>query len=348
MMLPYIFVLIVIISTIYVGQKSIKYKDIYFPIFILTIFSGIRDYTIGTDTVVYVRDFRNSLDYNYYFFDPNIEYGYQYLVYTILKFTNEYHWYLLSVALISVGLMIYSIRKYSTDYILSVYIYITFGFYTFLFNTVRQAIALAILFYGIKFFLEKKLIKYLAVVFVASLFHISAWIMIPFYFIVHFKFKVEIKAILIFISSAILSSMVIQYMSVSNQRYEQYTQESEHAGGYLLLFFYSFIALFLYIFGKRLRVNNKNYSLLEQLYFCGLMFVLPIALLGTDPSGPQRVLYNFSVYLILLIPMILRDQFNKSIYLGLFYILAFIYFMMITYSLYGIYPYVLNDVFRIF
>jgi len=330
-------------------EKKALNRESYFLIFIfLTLFAGVRNYDVGTDTSLYVRDFITGIHYNYYNFDPNVEYGYQYLVYTILKFTNEYHWYLLSVAFISVGLMIYSIRKYSTDYILSIYIYITFGFYTFLFNTIRQAIALAILFYGIKFFLEKKLIKYLVVVLIASLFHISAWIMIPFYFIVHFKFKVEIKAILIFISSAILSSMVIQYMSASNKRYEQYTQESEHAGGYLLLFFYSFIAVFLYIFGKRLRVNNKNYSLLEQLYFCGLMFVIPIALLGTDPSGPQRVLYNFSVYLILLIPMLLRDQFNKSIYIGLFYILAFIYFMMITYSLYGIYPYVLNDVFRIF
>ena len=41
--------------------------------------------------------------------------------------------------------------------------------------------------------------------------------------------------------------MVIQYMSASNKRYEQYTQESEHAGGYLLLFFYSFIAVFIYL-----------------------------------------------------------------------------------------------------
>lgn len=336
------------VCTIYLGRKSNKVNLVIIPILLLTLLAGLRDRYVGTDTWNYTQPFNPNYDNSTLVLDANVEYGYQIFVYLINYLTNDYYWYLIGIALISITLMVYAIRKYSIDYILSVYIYITFGFYTFLFNTVRQAIALAILFYGIKFFLEKKLIKYLVVVLIASLFHISAWIMIPFYFIVHFKFKVEIKAILIFISSAILSSMVIQYMSASNQRYEQYTQESEHAGGYLLLFFYSFIAVFLYIFGKRLRVNNKNYSLLEQLYFCGLMFVIPIALLGTDPSGPQRVLYNFSVYLILLIPMLLRDQFNKSIYIGLFYILAFIYFMMITYSLYGIYPYVLNDVFRIF
>lgn len=347
-MIHYLIVLFFVMLTVYLGLKSIKYRLAVLPICILVSLAGMRDYSIGTDTIVYVRDFIAGLDYNYYYFDPNIEFGYQYLVYNILKLTNDYHWYLLSVALITVGLMIYSIRRYSTDYLLSVYIYITFGFYTFLFNTVRQAIALAILFYGVKYFLERKLVKYLIIVFFASLFHVSAYIMIPFYFLVHSKIRIELKVFSTFIFSAILSSMVVKYMSASNQRYEQYTQESENSGGYLLLLFYFIIAAFLYIFGRTLRVNNKTYSLLEQLYFCGLMLVIPIALLGTDPSGPQRVLYNFSVYLILLIPMVLRDQFNKSTYITIFYVLAFIYFMMITYSLYGIYPYVINDVFRIF
>lgn len=347
-MLPYIIILFFVVSVVYFEAEYLGRKAIIFPSIFLILFSSIRSYTVGTDSISYTEAYRFEYNPYYYGFNSNIEYGYQFFDYFILNFSYNYFWLFLLTSILIVPLYMVTIKKLSINYYYSVFIYITFGFYTFLFNTVRQAIALAILFYGIKFFLEKKLIKYLAVVLIASLFHISAWVMIPFYFIVHFKFKVEIKAILTFISSAILSSIVIQYMSASNQRYEQYTQESENSGGYLLLLFYVIIAAFLYIFGRTLRVNNKTYSLLEQLYFCGLMFVIPIALLGTDPSGPQRVLYNFSVYLILLIPMVLRDQFNKSIYIGLFYILAFIYFMMITYSLYGIYPYVINDVFRIF
>ncbi|MDQ8960286.1 EpsG family protein [Acinetobacter baumannii] len=347
-MLSYILILLFVTSFILIGIKSVRYKFAFIPVLFLTIFAGFRDYMVGTDTKNYVNDFVNSVNQSYYYFDPNVEFGYQYFVYTLLNFTHDYHWYLLAVALIIISLMIYSMRKYSNDYLLSVYIYITFGFYTFLFNTVRQAIALAILFYGVKFFLEKKIIKYLLLVFIAAMFHVSAWIMIPFYFLVHSKIRFEVKAISIFISSAILSSIVIQYMSASNQRYEQYTQESEHSGGYLILLFYIVIAIFLYIFGKNLRLKNKDYSLLEQLYICGLLLVIPISFLGTDPSGPQRVLYNFSVYLIFLIPMLLRYQFNRLGYISLFYVLSFIYFMMITYSLYGIYPYVINDVFRIF
>ncbi|NNH34595.1 EpsG family protein [Acinetobacter sp. NIPH 2377] len=329
-------------------KYSINRKSYFFLLITLCTFASIRNYSVGTDTSNYVSFFISGIDYKYYIYDPNVELGYQFLVYNILKFTHNYALYLLTVSIIVVSLMLYSIRKYSKNYILSIYIYITFGFYTFLFNTLRQAIALAILFYGVKYFLEKKLIKYLIIVFIASLFHVSAWIMIPFYFLVHSKIKLEVKAISTFISSGILSGMVIQYMSASNQRYEQYTQESEHSGGYLFLLFYMVIAVFLYVFGKNLRLKNKDYNLLEQLYICGLVCVLPIAFLGTDPSGPQRVLYNFSVYLIFLIPMLLREQFNKLVYISIFYTLAFIYFMMITYSLYGIYPYVINDVFRIF
>lgn len=336
------------VCTIYLGQKSNKVNLVIIPILLLTLLAGLRDRYVGTDTWTYTQPFNPNYDNTALVLDANVEYGYQIFVYLINYLTNDYYWYLISIALIIITLMVYSIKKYSIDYILSVYIYITFGFYTFLFNTVRQAIALAILFYGVKFFLDKKIIKYLLLVFIAALFHVSAWIMIPFYFLVHSKIRFEVKAISTFISSAILSSMVIQYMSASNQRYEQYTQESEHSGGYLILLFYIVIAIFLYIFGKNLRLKNKDYSLLEQLYICGLLLVIPISFLGTDPSGPQRVLYNFSVYLIFLIPMLLRYQFNRLGYISLFYVLSFIYFMMITYSLYGIYPYVINDVFRIF
>lgn len=336
------------VCTIYLGQKSNKVNLVIIPILLLTLLAGLRDRYVGTDTWTYTQPFNPNYDNTTLVLDANVEYGYQIFVYLINYLTNEYYWYLFIMALITVILMILAIRKYSIDYLLSIYIYITFGFYTFLFNTVRQAIALAILFYGVKFFLEKKLLKYILVVFIASLFHISAWVMLPFYFFIHFKLRVELKVAFTFISSLLASSVVIKYLSANNQRYEHYTQTSENAGGYLLLIFYSVIALALYVFGRNLRENNKSYNLLEQLYFCGLVFVIPITLLGTDPSGPQRVLYNFSVYLILLIPLVIKDKFNQLGYKILFYILGFVYFMMMTYSLYGIYPYELNDKFRIF
>lgn len=347
-MLPYILILFSVSLIILIGLKSKKYKFIFIPVMILTLFAGFRNYTIGTDTIVYVNDFRNVLNYNYYYFDPNIEFGYQYLVYTILKFTNDYHWYLLAVALITTILMVSAIKKYSSDYLLSIYIYITFGFYTFLFNTVRQAIALSILFYGSKFLVDKNFFKYFIIIFISSLFHISAWIMLPFYFLVHLKMKLEYKLMLTFFSSLVISGGVIQYLALSNQRYEQYTVQAENAGGYLLISFYMAIALFLYLLGRKARETNEQYRVLEQLYFCGLLFVIPIVFLGSDPSGPQRVLYNFSVYLILLLPILLNNRFDNVLYKSIFVILAFIYFVMITYQLYGIYPYVINDYFRIF
>lgn len=347
-MIAYYFILFIVMMTIWLGEKSVNRRFFLLPIIFLSGLATIRSYKVGTDTSVYARDFLSSTDYKYYFFDPNIEFGYQYLVYTILRFSHEYYWLFLVTSLIIVSSMLYAIKKYSVNYTLSVYIYITFGFYTFFFNTLRQALALSICFVCVKFLVDKKIFKYFIVVFVASLFHVSAWIMLPFYFLVHFRLKVEYKVLLVLLASSVVSSLAISYLAQSNQRYHNYDQQADNAGGYLLIIFYTLIGFVLYFLGKKIRKTDHFYNVLEQVFLCGLVFVFPIILLGTDASGPQRILYNFTIYLIFLIPILIKNRFNTLQYKLIFSVLALIYFTLITQRLYGITPYIVNDFFRIF
>lgn len=347
-MFAYYFLLFFVMFTIWIGIKSVQRNFVLLPIIFLSIFASIRNYKVGTDTSVYVRDFIANTDYKYYIFDPNIEYGYQYLVYSILHFSHEYYWLFFISSLIIVSLTLYTIRKYSTDYFMSVYIYLTFSFYTFFFNTIRQGIALSICFYGIRFLIDKSFLKYFIVVFIASLFHISAWVMIPFYFLVHWRLKLEYKLLLVFLSSLVLSGLVVTYMAQSNQRYQNYGEQADNSGGYIYFVFYCIIGLALYIFGKKIRKNDYFYNLLEQVFLCGLLFVMPIIFLGTDASGPQRILYNFTIYLVFLIPILLNNRFNTVQYKTIFIMLAFVFFTLITQRFYGINPYIINDFFRIF
>ena len=60
-------------------------------------------------------------------------------------------------------------------------------FYSFTFTGIRQTVALAIVFLSLRFISEKKLIPFILSVLVASLFHSTAIIMLPAYFIAKLK-----------------------------------------------------------------------------------------------------------------------------------------------------------------
>jgi len=342
-MLIYFLVLIIVMLWIWVEKKSLSRKAFFMPILILILFFSIRDFTVGTDTITYTKFFRDGLVPQYYEFNPEVEVGYQFVEYLILNFTHNYFWLFFFCSLIVVPSYFYIIKKYSTNYILSIFIFITFGLYNFFFNGLRQGIAIAICFLALPFLLDKKILKYFIFIFIASLFHVSAWVMLFFYFLIHSRIKLEYKMISIIGVSSIVSGLVINYLANSNKRYESYGQIDEASGGYLTLSFYIVLGMFVYIFGKKERSINYNFRVYEQIFLCGLLLVIPVAFLGTDPSGPQRLLNYFLPILTLLLPMLL-DKYK----LVIFIFLAIIYFYLVTSKFGEIIPYSINPIFEIF
>ena len=85
-------------------------------------------------------------------------------------------------SLITVGVYCLMIYRHSTMYLVSMLIFLFLGDWAGSFNGVRQYLAAAVLFAGHRFILKRKLIPYLLVVFLASLFHRTALVMIiPFF-----------------------------------------------------------------------------------------------------------------------------------------------------------------------
>lgn len=347
-MLPYLLVLFVCCVWAGLEKINLKRNALWVPCCILVSFAAMRAYYIGTDAPIYTLPFRISNVTHGFEYDPNIEYGYQFVVNCLLQLVDDYSWYFAVVAMIVVFPVLLFMRKYSTNYVLSLFIYITFGFYTALFNPVRQMIAVSICVFAIKYLLEKKIVKYFIIIALASTFHISAWVMLPMYFVCHVNVKLEIKLLSAFLISLIGSSFIINILVESNDRYSNYTSAmTKNGSGLYTVAFYVIIASFIYLFGGQERKVNKDYNCFEQLLLCGVMALIPIAALSTDPSGPQRIITYFIFYVVVLIPVILKRFNNAFIYL-IFGILSVIYFMLTTFLFGSIYPYELNEVFRIF
>lgn len=346
-MIPYFLLLVIISVWILIENNSMGRKSFWVPFVFLVGFASIRNYSVGTDSIEYTYNFVNKLNPEYFTFNENVEYGYQLLSYIILNFTHNYFWLFFISSIIVVGSYLNIFKKISKNYFLSIYIFITFGFYTFYFNGLRQGLAMAITICAVPYLIERKIFNFSLLIVAASFFHKSALIMFFMYLIIHLKVKLEYKLVSIFLGSFLLSSLVIEYLASENERYTAYTNSSENAGGYLVLGFFLLFGAIFYFLNNAKNIFDRSEYILLQLYLIGLTFLIPVALLGTNPSGPQRLLFYFAWPLAILMPTILLRINVKLIYL-LFIVLSGIYFYLRTSRFSNLTPYQINEIFRIF
>jgi hypothetical protein len=93
----------------------------------------------------------------------------------------------IGAALVTVFLFIFTINKRAENFPLSIILFILTGVFTGMFNGVRQYLATAVLFAGHHFIIDKKPIKWLFVVLLASSFHVTAILMFFIYFVCNLK-----------------------------------------------------------------------------------------------------------------------------------------------------------------
>lgn len=346
-MVAYLLILSLVLLWITLEKHAVNRKSFWTPLFLLSIFPGMRSYSVGTDSGAYSKYFRQELPLYNYSFSESSEYGFQLLQYIILYFTYNYFWLFFSTALIAVFLNLKVLTKLSVNYVFSVLFYITLGSYTFIFNGIRQGLSMAIFVVAIPYFLQKKLLPYISIVLLASLFHRSALVMIPIYFVAHLNIKDIYKIVLSFFSSLIASSVVIAYLAANNPRYKIYTNEVDNAGGYLTLGFYACLSILLYIIKYLTKINDLNFNRLLLFYTVGIASVIPLAFLGTDPSGPQRIIYYYTWALALLLPHALC-KLNNLFFYSTAIVFSVIFFVLTVNRFGNLTPYVINPLFKIF
>ncbi|WPC34790.1 EpsG family protein [Acinetobacter sp. YWS30-1] len=346
-MLPYFLILIFVIFIIVFEKYAVNRKAFLFPFLSLVLFASIRSDEVGADTKNYTLNFNNNFLIDNYSFNDGIELGYKFLEYFILYFTNNYFWLFFISSCIVIFCYLYIFKKFSVNYFISVFTFISFGYYTFFFNGLRQGIAMALSALSLPYLINNNFFKYFLVIFIASFFHKSALILILFYFLVNMRFKFEYKLILILFTSLILSPLVISILSSHYERYSSYSSASENSGGYLTLIFYLLIGLIGYFSLFLSEKDNVTFNKIFQLYFLGVIFIIPIAMIGTSASGPQRLLFYFSWLSCFIIPYFF-DKIRGNFAYFTFFALCFIYFYLITTRFSLLVPYSINSVFRIF
>lgn len=156
------------------------------PILALLFFSfvfGIR-YNVGIDHLTYLRSYEAVRVFGT---EIGPEIGFDFLTKLFAGLDLHFSFYFTFLAFLQVFLLFYALRNY---YKIHSYLIITFilsAFFLHFMNTIRQQIAFCFFALAITFIVKKKIFPYLICVLLAASFHISAIIVIPFFFIYKYR-----------------------------------------------------------------------------------------------------------------------------------------------------------------
>lgn len=333
--------------------KSFKYKIQYIMLFLLAItpsvFIAARRSNVGTDYFVYEMIYNTYSSVDFIFFKKlAIEYGYYLINYFSASIFNDFHGVLFISATLTVGIAFAAIIKNRK------FISITFAmliFYLLLYppmlNGIRQLIAVSIIMYGYSYIVERKLLKFILVVVVASLFHSTALLFLPFYLLVtKFNSKTYILRRVIYfillIAGVIFMSVLLEAvseLSIFSKYFNVYVAGSDaNLLNQIMLRLPIFIPLAL--FSSVLSKKNKELEFYYLLYFMEIIFII----IGTYYVWAVRLTYYIIPSQIILVPAIVRNIKNKnsrillSLYFVIWYVIYFAYVFYIKGND-GIFPY---------
>ena len=201
-------------------------------------------------------------------------------------------------------------------------------------NTMKQAAALAIIFWGLKFVYEKNIVKYILSVLLAVMLHTSALIAVPIYFIYHsdedkiWNFRSVIAVFIAIVASANVMNILLAISKIDFMNISRFSSYSTGGTGNLSFFLLLFEFLLIILHQKKLAIIDEKNKLLIVLMGLGLS----LNAIGFISVYVKRVSSYFTAYSLLVLfsqlgKAVPQYRYNKRItetFLCLFFITVFI------------------------
>ena len=313
----------------------------FFPVIWM---AGHRGY-VG-DSYVYANTFAGmpeSFSGFLSYLDPSRKDWAYYALACLIKVTvsSDRTVYFLIIAAVQ-GLILLSVyRKYSISYITSVFLFIASSDYiSWMFNGTRQFLAVTIIFAGTGWMVEKKHVRVILLILLASQFHKSALLMIPIYLIA--QGRAWNSRTILFILLAVLAVVYVEHFTgimedlLAETQYENvvsdYQAFNDNGTSPVRALVYSVPAVFAFL-GRR-AIDRTNAPLIN---LCTNMSLITagLYLISVFTSGIfiGRLPIYASLYGYILLPWeinyLYKDRSRFMVYLSmiLFY-LAFYYYQM--------------------
>ncbi|MDT3428808.1 transmembrane protein EpsG [Paenibacillus forsythiae] len=294
--------------------------------------SGIRN-NIG-DTEMYVHSFLTD-NFTWQYVWTNDDIGFNIFQKILKLYTNDPQYMILITALVTNMLIMTMLYKYARLFELAVYIYITSGAFIVSMNGIRQYLATSMVFAATKYLFEGNWKRYIPVVLFASLFHQSALILIPIFFIVRRKAWTTSTLLLLGVAVLIVfgysqfSEML--FSAIKDTQYGVYQSLSEGGANVVRVAFYGLPLIVAYLGREKLSAQFKDIDVIVNMSLIGFVLML----VATQNWIFARLAIYFTVYQILLTAWIVkafRRKDQKLVYLVVLvvYLVYFFYENVIT------------------
>ena len=314
-------------------------------IFLLILQSGLRNWAVGSDTYQYFLIFESvkkeswqDLLANFVNFEGKDPF---YAVFQkfFQLFSTNYQWYLIFVALIFMPALGYFIFKNTTQirHALLAFVIYMGNFYGFFSITgIRQTISTALLLYSYQYMKERKLVVFTILVLIAGLFHISALVFFPLYFIAELKRpKLIFRLALLGFPLAMIFKNQLAVFFVSSvdagDRFGEFAEQYKTGGSFVLTAFHVLLAIWaLALFNKMMSIAPATYRMYNT--FALALFLFPLQ--WVNPSA-GRIAQYFTVVIMIWIPYLLdAASMNQPKRRELLYFLTILF--LITATLFSI------------
>lgn len=290
--------------------------------------SGLRN-NIG-DTPFYVHTYKIN-DFTWDFIKSQDDIGFGILQMILKRYSDDPQILIFTTALITNVLIIIGLYKYSRLLELSIYIYITGGLFLVTMNGIRQCLATAILFTGTKYLIEGNWFRYIVVVFFASLFHQSALILIPIYFLVRYKAWTKATLILLFGSAIIVLGFnqfsTILFSAIEDSQYGVYSQFSEGGANIIRVIVFAIPLVIAFLGRERLREIYPDSDVIINMAIIGLSFM--IISMGNWIFARFNIYFElYQIILLSWIVKVFREKDQRLVY----YVILLCYFAYYFYE----------------
>lgn len=367
-MLYYLMMFIIVLIITYYAELKYKKNKIkvghifsIIIIFLLSVFAGMRDYSVGIDVSIYVVPYfeKAQISSNLWQFiiDSNIEPLFGVIIYLNAKYAKDLFYTLFLCQLLTITpiyLCIYKKRK-DISITLSVMIYL-FLFYNLSFCIIRQCISIALIMYAFICCKDKR-IKKISIFIISILFHYSSIIFLSIIIILKIfqnkRYSVIINIILITIAvmSIFFISDIIGFLSndlhiIRNMYYDVFITMMENKNNDISIF-ETFLKGIFILFPYFLSLKRKNTELAEyteMAYYSFFGYVLSFA--AVISQYLVRLSYFFSFYMIFTLSQsayFFKNRKNKytEYKLTLFILLiVYWYVVYVKWNWFGTVPYV--------
>lgn len=286
---------------VYRKNKVMKWAGIIPPLLLASLRYGVgTDY--GTYELLFNQFSRGSLA-DYLQDSSSAEPGFYILVQISNFLTGDSAPMFAIAAALSLIFFYLGLNRYNIKHPALVYFLYLMVLFPMTLNLVRQGIAVSIVFYALSFFIERDFKKYLVFMIIAGLFHMSAFILLPVYFLnrltktkyenVYLTFLPKLATvagcILIFIP--FFSSLVMQMPAFS--KYGMYTVNAGEGANYTLLL--QIAILISGIILIRRLINDSNRKLYTTIIIFATLEVV-FGTIGYSSTFIKRIGLYFSIF----------------------------------------------------